>query len=249
MKWVRVLMLVGLGLLPAVAAAQGDGKLIEYGLVIEAELSNETFAIPYTFAGSAGDVIVVLMNDAEPLGPMREPAIILRDPQDNELGTMEGSVGSLTFAAQLPFDGTYTLIATRTGEASGSSSGPFVLQLIQPTTLAVDETITAEASSETSLFYLVEASGPFSLVYEKLSGEFSPEVTVNMIDDEFRLDDVAVLGGRYMSGGVLGLDPDLSREVEPFVVVVEEALFDFNFHTVTAAFELTLGGAFIKPPG
>lgn len=102
---------------------------LEYGAIVEGNLTNEQHAMYYRFTGRAGDVIRVRL---ERVGGALDPLIALTNANAQELVSDDDSGGvqnSLIDGFVLPANGDYTLIATRYERAAGSTTGRFRLSL------------------------------------------------------------------------------------------------------------------------
>jgi hypothetical protein len=222
------------------ALAQEGGTKIEYGQTVTGEITNQNFEVPFTFEGNQGDVVVIEMAPVDVLGDLNSPSVILLDAGFNMLGSVDSGFGTAVFASKLPGDGEYTILASRRDGRAGDSVGQFTLQLIKPPVLKVGESIQDMVSSEATNYYVVETQGPFSISYEKLSGDFYPAVLIHLINDDNELEEVASMQGKSFVQGTLGIETASITTSIPYCVTVQEALFDFNFDEVTADYSLTL---------
>lgn len=235
MKFLSVIFtLIILTSLGVPVLAQDGETIIEYGQKVTGEITNQAFEVPYVFQGVAGDVIVVEMSAVDVLGDLSMPSIILLDVDFNIISSVYG-INSAVLAAKLPADGAYNLIATRNDGRAGDSVGEYALSLLKPQVLVVDEAVTSSLTNETVDYFAIEAEGPFNLHYEKQTGDFYPATTIHVISDG-ELEEVASLQGDELSRGALGLE----GQSDTYIVTVGEALWDFNFDTVSAEYTLTL---------
>ncbi|MCC6896949.1 MAG: hypothetical protein IT321_29290 [Anaerolineae bacterium] len=222
------------------ANAQNGNETIEYGQTVTGEITNRNFEIPFDFTGSEGDVIIIEMSPVDDLGDLNSPQIILLNEDGDVVGDTSGSFsfGSTLFTTQLENDGTYTILATRSDGRAGDSVGEFTLALINPERLEANSPLEGSISSSGgSNYYLVEVEGSdIAFKYSKTDGEFAPDISVNVINDYYGLDSIITLNGDALSDAQVALPsrPNL------FIVKVSEALFDFNFETVSADYEVTV---------
>ena len=119
---------------PIVSPPPPTGNAIAYGQTINATLGGTTGSLRYTFNGQVGDQIEIRMDRTS--GDL-DPLLILLGPNGQEVardddggGARNAYIRSLTLQAS----GIYTIIATRFGEAAGTSSGNFSLSLTSLTT-------------------------------------------------------------------------------------------------------------------
>ncbi len=139
-----------------------DLQPAEYNSVYDGRLSDETPQDVYTFVGSEGELITVTMGALE---PALDPFLLLLDANLNELvfndntpGTFNASISPFS----LPADGTYYIVAGRSGLSLGDSSGGYLLTLtvgeveLQPG--IVSATVTWTGDDDLNLF-IREPSG------------------------------------------------------------------------------------------
>jgi len=102
---------------------------LEYGAIIEGDITNAQNATYYRFTGRAGDTI---RARAERIGGALDPLIALTNADARELINDDDSGGgqnSLIDGFTLPADGAYTLIVTRYERAAGTTTGRYRLTL------------------------------------------------------------------------------------------------------------------------
>lgn len=205
---------------------------------IEGEITNDDYAIFYSYEGKKDDVIVIEMKPEDSLGDLSTPAIIIRDPKGRDLVRTD-SFGDVTLVTLLPVTGEYTIIATRTDDASGTSVGKFTLSVEEARNLAVGDSISAEIASDGADYYVYREKDDFTLSFAR-DGEFAPALTVNTINDEYSpgtLDALLTVSGKLSTDVTLGGLPG----GEIYVIKIASGLFDFNFETTKAKYTLNLG--------
>lgn len=194
-------------MLPSVTFAQ-DGpeiKKIAYGETVTGEVTSREFEIDYLFEGKASDVIAVFLVRDTSIGDLSSPAVILLDANYNVLASNDG-YASVTLIYELPSDGEYHLLATRDGGRAGSSIGGFEMTLLNPTELLPGEALESSIGRDEKEYFLVRTDGDFSLVYEYLSGTYTPRVNVSVIDPESgELIVIAALEGLRLGSGQLNI--------------------------------------------
>ena len=227
-----ILALAAFGVQAQDAIAAGD--------TVTGELTEDTFAVEYTYEGTADEVVVITLAPADVLGELNNPAIVLRDASGTDLLRYDG-YGTSTVVALLPEDGEYTIVATRTDDEAGTSIGEYTLTVTAPQELAAGDSVDMELSSEETNYFVYRGDGDFVLSYVR-EGEYAPEFTVNTLDTEITpgsLDTVATVGGKLATQGSVGVIPG----GEIYVVKVGQALFDFYFDTVDATYTLQVSEA------
>jgi len=226
--------------LPLITKAQQANNKIAYGETASGEITNRNFEIAYDFVGKKGDVIVVEMKPVDKFGDLNSPAIILLDADADVIADTSSIfvIGSTALATKLRSDGTYTILATRNDGRAGTSVGEFTLALIQPTLLEPKETTKDTVSSEDETkYYLIEGgSEPIGFTYHKISGEYSPEISVNIINDNFGLSEIITLKGSALEKGMVEI-PAAART--SFIVKIGAPLFNFSFEESNANYEVT----------
>lgn len=105
-------------------------RILSYGDQVRGAISNADFEIRYTFEGSREDAISIDMQAAS--GNL-DSYLILLDP-DGQLLESNDDRTAITRDSQIIFDslpatGTYTIVVTRFGGETGSTTGDFMLQL------------------------------------------------------------------------------------------------------------------------
>jgi hypothetical protein len=116
--------------------ALADGS-INYGQSVGGSISSMDYEDRWTFTGTAGDVITVVMNTTD--GNL-DTYLKLLNPSGTQVTSDDDSGegnNSLINAYSLPATGTYTIVATRYSGSSGSSSGEYSLSLSKQGTVSV----------------------------------------------------------------------------------------------------------------
>jgi hypothetical protein len=105
------------------------GADLVYGDVTTGEISNDAPQVQFTFNASAGDVISIALTAT---GGNLDPLLIVLGPDGNEVARNDdGGEGRNSFLESftIPANGTYTIVATRFRQETGTSEGPFELTL------------------------------------------------------------------------------------------------------------------------
>lgn len=237
----RIFMILTLCLAFTITTYPQDNQLV-YGETVSGEITYERPAITYTFEGSAGDVIIAEMFSVnrELDNPLETPVLRLRAP--NEALLVDTSLSFLlddTFLiAQLPTEGVYQLTAARDETVSVLATGKFTLtvQLIPELTIEApfEGVIT---NDEFGQYVYVQPETDFRIAYTRTSGDFAPQVTVNQLTTERNgLEAIAQASGDGLTEALLGVFP--AEEDAVYIVQLSQALFDFYFEDVEAAYEL-----------
>lgn len=204
------------------------------GVGVEGEITNDTPAVNYSYEGEANQVLVVELKPADVFGDYDRPKIVVIAPDGSEVVAYDG-FGTTRVVVELPADGTYTITITREDE---ESVGKYTVTASKPVTLALGEAVQGTITNEEIKYYVYRGDADFNVSFVR-SGEFAPEISVNKLAEylEGTLDSV---GGAY---GVSKAEIGTFDGGSLYIIKVAEALFDFNFSTVTAEYSLTLTAA------
>ncbi|MFC4406892.1 PPC domain-containing protein [Haloarchaeobius iranensis] len=165
---------------PVELPVEGDATRIEYGASVSAELTAsapsdsefEGHYQPYTFVGSAGDVVQISMTS-----PSGDPYLFLLDAEGNVLAENDDSEGlnSAISGVELPDDGGYVILA-----GSFSDTLDFEYQLSLTTvpsdlrSIDVGETLTGTIDTSDP------QSSQFNGYYEPVTLEVGSETSMNI---------------------------------------------------------------------
>ncbi len=171
-KQARWIIVVGMALLTLVAAltvaAQGEPRALGFDVPVQGEITTDTPEALYIFEGTAGDVITVSMT-ADVAGVDSFLELLLPDGStamtDDDTG---GNLNSLLGPYTLPQSGTYTVRATRFGQAMGGSAGPYTLLLkrVEPLALTPGEGVTVEVNAAQPFAFMTFAAADATSLYE-----------------------------------------------------------------------------------
>jgi len=208
------------------------------GEIVTGEITNAAFEVEYQFLGNPGEIIVLEMQAAEGTRDLRSPEILLLDADGEIVADTTENIGinEAVLVFEVPVEAFYTVIATREDGRGGDSIGPFTLELIMPEVIAADSEITGSMTNETrSQYYVVQSEDDFTITYNKLAGDFFPQVVVARLGEyPGSTDEVATASGDSLTIATIGV----FTGGEPYFITIERALFDFSFTEVTADFAL-----------
>jgi hypothetical protein len=110
-------------------ATTGSFIDIAYGQTERGNIDASVPAVTYRFRGTAGDVVTITMGRAG--GDLNSYLYLLDENgqllfEDNDSG---GSSGDARIEFTLPADGVYLIVAARLGQAQGTTSGSYILDL------------------------------------------------------------------------------------------------------------------------
>lgn len=216
--------------------AQGDTS-IAYGETVEGEVTDSQFEVPYVFTGSEGDVIHARMV-VDDSGEFYEPSLILLDADNSVVASYDGWYEA-TLLAALPADGEYTLLASRVGGRTGTDTGNFTLTLDLLSGIRVGEPVEGEMTNQDVVLYAVPADAPFTLEFERVSGDFAPELTINIMGEFGEFEVIGTAYGQTVRKLTLEVEPDPERAVDFYVIQLAQSQWDWNFDLASAQYRLT----------
>ncbi len=110
-------------------ASPEDARLLDYGQTLEGEIDDATPARYFWFSGRRGDVVTAtlanLSGNLDPLLQLTDANLVTLMQDDDGGEGRDARIAAFT----LPATGTYYLVATRSGGASGQTHGRFALEL------------------------------------------------------------------------------------------------------------------------
>lgn len=221
-------------LVVAVMPLQAQGAL-RYGVPVTGEITDIAPEQRYTFFGKADEVIVLSMTPVDTRGDLDRTMLSLLN-NDGQVLVEYDRFGALTMFAALPYDGEYTVVATRPVEDDSVGEYSLLINLINEVKLGDTLSDTVSTGSGSHL-YLYRGESDFYLSYTKNSGDFAPEISVNMFDqtaNDGQLDTVGALHGKNIRLGSMGV----FNGGDVYIISLNKALFDINFGEITASYTL-----------
>ncbi len=213
------LCLILLLLLPLTASAQ---QPINYGDTVTGSISSDTPILEYQFAGTAGDVITILMEATEGsaldsyLRLLDSTGEVLTENDDAADVTIDAAINSFA----LPADDTYTIQASRYGLEGGISTGDFQLTLMLESGETPQQENTEVPSEANTIIYNTPVTGTINAqTFEErwqFSGTEGDEITIRMsrVDPASNLDTFLYLldseGNELAQNDDAALSDDLS---------------------------------------
>ncbi|NWF70654.1 MAG: pre-peptidase C-terminal domain-containing protein [Chloroflexi bacterium] len=210
---------------PTPDAPEIEGEVL---LDEEGNLTNRAYSDEFTFEASAGDIVTITMLNTD---DSLDAQVILLDPNGDEIARNDDADRDADLPDrsdaqiaefQLPEAGEYTVIATRAGEADGSTRGDYRITVVL---VGTGEVATQEASG-----FTVNDDGDDLLEYgETVQGEINDDtfrvtydfegtegdiVTITMIDvsEDNGLDPLLILLDE--GGNELARNDDASNSAE-----------------------------------
>ncbi|PJF42592.1 MAG: hypothetical protein CUN50_03570 [Candidatus Thermofonsia Clade 1 bacterium] len=186
-----ILALLACLALPQPSAAQGN--VITYGQTVEGRVTNESFRTVYAFQGQQGEIIDAVMRR---LDGNLDPALLLLDSANTLIGRDDDGADALNAALNavvLPRTETYFLVATRFGQAQGTTTGRYSLRL-ERIGVAADPALEAETFplryDQSAVRELNDAQPQHVYTFAALRGDL---ITIRMTRISGDLDAVLIL--------------------------------------------------------
>jgi hypothetical protein len=132
-------------------AATGAPAALIYGQAVTGTISNDIYQLRYPFQATKGVQVTVTMNAGT--GSTLDPMVGLVDAKNNLLGVNDDAAKGLKNASitvTIPEDGQYTVVATRSQEAQGTTQGAFTLKVDAATSQATSAASGNPATSATA---------------------------------------------------------------------------------------------------
>jgi hypothetical protein len=191
--WLAVCCVVMAASRPASAARWYQGGVpLDYDQPVTGTLDNQTFRQVYTFTGRADDVVAISMTQTS--GDL-DPYLLLTDDLGNILGWSDddgSGADALIAFKRIPADGRYFVIATRFGQARGSTSGEYRLLLehvgaggSQDVVLRYGDSVFGRVTAdEPQVFYFLRAQrgDVINVTVRRISGNLDPRVDLATTD-------------------------------------------------------------------
>jgi hypothetical protein len=162
-----------------------DATALKLGESVSGEITADSYEIPYTFAGKAGEVALIQMWEAPDATDYVDTYLILQGTDGKvfaENSNDPGLYSNSVIAATLPADGTYTVIATRDGGRTGDSVGPYVLvaNIVEPLKAGskVDATIYGYDNKARSVpeQFVIQGSGATKISFSQEISDLFPDI-------------------------------------------------------------------------
>ncbi len=162
------------------------GTPLDYDQPVTGTLDDQTFRQVYTFNGRADDVVAISMTQTS--GDL-DPYLLLTDDLGSILARSDddgSGADALIAFKRIPADGRYFVIATRFGQAHGSTSGEYRLLLehvkaggSQDVVLRYGDSVFGRVTpEEPQVFYFLRAQrgDVINVTVRRISGDLDPRV-------------------------------------------------------------------------
>ena len=210
--------------------SQGDTSIV-YGEIVEGEVTDSQFEVPFVFTGSEGDVIHARVVDDS--GEFYEPSLILLDADNSVVASYDGWYEATLLAAP-PADGEYA--GEPRWRRTGTDTGPFTLTLDLLSGIRVGEPVCA---SRRTRCCAVRGSGGCRSRRVRARVDFAPELTINIMGEFGEFEVIGTAYGQTVRKLTLEVEPDPERAVDFYVIQLAQSQWDWNFDLASAQYRLT----------
>ncbi|MBN1201068.1 MAG: PPC domain-containing protein [Anaerolineae bacterium] len=222
----------------SVAEAQG-GEALELGQWVEGELTEAEYEVFYTFEGTAGTVLVFEMYATT---YDLDPVLILRDPSGVAIAQNDDFSGlDSMLILELPADGEYTILATRSGGSTGSSFGPYRLRASEASVLevggSVEATVYADYEKDMPNLFVVkpEATGTYAFSFEQPEGDLRAMFRLSNAEDDMLVFELTETAG--VRTGTLNTDLEGGMV---YVLTVRQSFMSFVMEDISIQVTVSL---------
>jgi hypothetical protein len=226
------------------AVAAQDKTPLEFGDWIEGSLSNDTFEAKYSFSGKSGDIVLLEMIP-KPGTYDLDPALVLRNSDGDIIGQNDDFAYPLSVVvAELPSDGDYTVLATRSGGKGGSSEGDYWLRGSNPEVLTsgskVEATLTSDSEKETPNVFVIhpDADGPIKVGFSQEVSDLYASLDIGLwVDDSYPTSIMSLSDTTKVSAATFSVELEKGNL---YVMTVKRAFGSFVFDTKEATVTITV---------
>ncbi|HEX2907265.1 MAG TPA: hypothetical protein VHO69_10425 [Phototrophicaceae bacterium] len=236
----RLLIIFGLLtvlMIAAVAYAQDEATPVEYGQLVEGELTSDATEINYTIKIDEGDVVVVEMRHA-PDSDLYSLAAKVLSPDGRPIADAtedsNSDVSVVGFVAEE--SGEYTVVASR-GSYS-DSTGPFLLRVIKAEALEDGAEVEGNISNDSyDQYFTLPNAQDITLSYMQLDGDYSPSLDILWADE------AGVLHLMATAGAIKDVTMSASFKTDDdalYIAAVTAQSIDYEYEDIDSNFQLAL---------
>jgi hypothetical protein len=178
-----------------------------------------------------------------------DPALLLRGADGAVLAQNDDYVSLGAFIIlELPADGEYSILATRSGGATGSSEGDYRLRVSEADLLEPGETVEVTIYSDAALnvpgVFVVrtEADATWAISFSQPGGDLYGSLEMNTWSPDSSYGDTIFELGNTAKVRTGTLNVDLTAGTF-YVLQVQQAFFSYSFETAEAVISVTVAEA------
>lgn len=246
----RKILLVGLmvalvlSALGISAVAAQDKTPLEFGQWVEGTLSNDTYEAKYTFSGTKGQIVLLEMIP-KPGTYDLDPMLVLRNSDGDIVGQNDDFSYPLSVVvAQLPADGNYTVLATRSGGKGGSSEGDYWLRGTNAEPLAagakMDITLTSDSEKDTPNVFVLfpDKDTSVKIGFSQKVGDLYASLDIGLwVDDSYPTSVMSLSDTTKVSAATFSVELQAGNF---YIMTVKRAFGSFVFDTVESTVTITV---------
>jgi hypothetical protein len=231
----------GVGSLGLAQAQDDDKNLLAYNDEVEGEITQSDFEDVWFFEGEADDVVVIEMKFV--VTDTLDPYLYLTTT-DNKILAQNDDSGSRDsrIIYRLPETDRYQIVATRLGERSGSSSGPYRLSLWQAQvsgTETVIEGITNDRNFTPIHVFIPPEDGVYLIEYAHIRGDYYPNLIIQSIasEESSYYDEVGGMWAVKMLNATLSMEMSLERI---YIFALNENYYNYETQSREALYTIKI---------
>jgi hypothetical protein len=239
MRKMLVLALLLSLMIPLTAHAQG-GK-IPFDEWVEGTLTATEFEHFYTFQSTAGTLILVEMLPKIGTYDL-DPQLAVRTSTGNTLIENDDTVGlDAVVVVEIPEDGEYTIVATRSGGIDGSSEGEYQLRAREVALLQLGDSVEATVYGDTSkdmpnVFVVRPAtSGTWAISFTQPEGELHAAIEMVTAAEGDTVFELGETNG--LTSGTLNVSVEADVT---YLITVQQSFLSFVFEDITIPVEISI---------
>lgn len=182
--WMVSVLALCLGVLQAGVASAQEKTQLKLGEFVYGTINDQIYEVSYSFSGKKGDVVTLeMLPDPANHGDLNT-AVELRDSSGETLAHNDLFSWPLSLVvAELPEDGMYQAVATRSDGSFGKTSGDYMFRLSFPTLVDRGTNIDAKVNSDVNappLIYILRPvkDMPLQFNFRQQGGDLYASLTV-----------------------------------------------------------------------
>lgn len=226
------------------AVAAQDKTPLELGKWVEGTLDNDTYEVKYTFDGKKGQVILVQMIP-KPGTYDVDPDVVLRNSDGDILGQNDDFSYPLSVVvSELASDGTYTVLATRSGGKGGTSTGDYWVRAdaVDPVKpgAKLDVTISSDSEKDIPNVFVLrpDADGPVKIGFSQKVSDLYASLDIGLwVDDSYPTTVMSLSDTAKISAATFSVDLSAGQM---YVMTVKRASGSFVFDSTDADVTVTV---------
>jgi hypothetical protein len=238
-----VLALAAAFALPFTPRAHAQGGALELGVWVEGDLTEEAFEQTYTLSATAGQTLIIEMQSAGE--DYLDPYLILQDAAGNVVAENDDASGlDSAIVYTVAADQEFSLVATRAGQADGSSTGHYKLRASEANVLEVGSSVTTtlstvEGQNLPSYYVITPAdSATWAISFSQPGGDLYMGMALERLSDSIQV--MEVDDTMSVRSGTLNVDLDGG---ETYLLIVQQSLYSWVFEEMSVDVTIDIAAA------